>query len=281
MVSSSQPLVTVETEDDETPRVKLADRIPDSVLLSATFLVFLGLWQLAIVVFNPPPYIIPSPVALGLALWSAATDVNLWINIGVTTEEVAIAFTASAILAGAVGFWVTESRLAERIILPYVIAFQAVPKIAIAPLIIIWFGFGISSKVVIATMLGFFPVFVNVVTGFRAVDQRQLMLMRSLCATRWQIFFKLRLLTACPYIFAGLQIAAVLASLGCIVGEFIGAKLGIGSMIIRAQTEMDVANVFVGVIALSFMVSVLHAAVKFVSKKVVFWTEFETDNVEA
>ena len=187
MESSSQPLVALDAESAETPHVKLADRIPDGVLLSLTFLIFLGAWQLAIVVFNPPPYIIPSPAALGLALWSAATDINLWVNIGVTAEEVAIAFTASAILAGAVGFWVTESRLAERIILPYVIAFQAVPKIAIAPLIIIWFGFGISSKVVIATMLGFFPVFVNVVTGFKAVDQRQLMLMNSLCATRWQI----------------------------------------------------------------------------------------------
>jgi NitT/TauT family transport system permease protein len=235
----------------------------------------LGLWQLAINVFNPPPYIIPSPTALGLALWSAATDINLWINISVTAEEVAIAFVVAAFLAGAMGLWVTESRIAERIILPYVIAIQAVPKVAIAPLIIIWFGFGIGSKIVIAAMLAFFPIFVNVVTGFKAIDQRQMMLMRSLCASRWQIFFKLRLMTACPYIFAGLQIAAVLASLGAIVGEFVGAKQGIGSMIIRSQTEMDVANVFVGVVALSLMVSVLHAAVKIVSKKVVFWTEFE------
>jgi NitT/TauT family transport system permease protein len=275
MVSSSQPLVALGVEDDDTPKVKFTDRIPDWVLLSITFLILLGLWQLAINVFNPPPYIIPSPTALGLALWSAATDINLWINISVTAEEVAIAFVVAAFLAGAMGLWVTESRIAERIILPYVIAIQAVPKVAIAPLIIIWFGFGIGSKIVIAAMLAFFPIFVNVVTGFKAIDQRQMMLMRSLCASRWQIFFKLRLMTACPYIFAGLQIAAVLASLGAIVGEFVGAKQGIGSMIIRSQTEMDVANVFVGVVALSLMVSVLHAAVKLVSKKVVFWTEFE------
>jgi NitT/TauT family transport system permease protein len=278
MTTSTQPIVIIDV--DEVPKVKFTDRIPDWVLLSITFLILLGLWQLAINVFNPPPYIIPSPAALGLALWSAITDINLWVNISVTAEEVAIAFVIAAFLAGAMGLWVTESRIAERIILPYVIAIQSVPKVAIAPLIIIWFGFGITSKVVIASMLAFFPIFVNVVTGFKAIDQRQLMLMRSLCASRWQIFFKLRLMTACPYIFAGLQIAAVLASLGAIVGEFVGAKQGIGSMIIRSQTEMDVANVFVGVVALSIMVSILHASVKAVSKRVVFWTEFE-DKSEA
>ena len=275
MVSSSQPLVVLEVGEDDAPKIKFSERIPDWVLLSATFLVLLGLWQLAINIFNPPPYIIPSPTALGLALWSAATDYNLYVNVGVTAEEVAIAFVVAAVLACSMGLLVTENRVCERIILPYVIAIQSVPKVAIAPLIIIWFGFGITSKIVIASMLAFFPIFVNVVTGFKAIDQRQLMLMRSLCASRWQIFFKLRLMTAFPYLFAGLQIAAVLASLGAIVGEFVGAKQGIGSMIIRSQTEMDVANVFVGVVALSIMVSILHASVKAVSKKVVFWTEFE------
>jgi NitT/TauT family transport system permease protein len=280
MVSSSQPLVVLEVGEDDAPKIKFSERIPDWVLLSATFLVLLGLWQLAINIFNPPPYIIPSPTALGLALWSAATDYNLYVNVGVTAEEVAIAFVVAAVLACSMGLLVTENRVCERIILPYVIAIQSVPKVAIAPLIIIWFGFGITSKIVIASMLAFFPIFVNVVTGFKAIDQRQLMLMRSLCASRWQIFFKLRLMTAFPYLFAGLQIAAVLASLGAIVGEFVGAKQGIGSMIIRSQTEMDVANVFVGVVALSIMVSILHASVKAVSKKVVFWTEFE-DKSEA
>jgi NitT/TauT family transport system permease protein len=280
MVSSSQPLVVLEAGEDDAPKVKFSERIPDWVLLSATFLVLLGLWQLAINIFNPPPYIIPSPTALGLALWSAATDYNLYVNVGVTAEEVAIAFCVAALLACSMGLLVTENRVCERIILPYVIAIQSVPKVAIAPLIIIWFGFGITSKIVIASMLAFFPIFVNVVTGFKAIDQRQLMLMRSLCASRWQIFFKLRLMTAFPYLFAGLQIAAVLASLGAIVGEFVGAKQGIGSMIIRSQTEMDVANVFVGVVALSIMVSILHASVKAVSKRVVFWTEFE-DKSEA
>ena len=280
MVSSSQPLVVLEVGEDDAPKIKFSERIPDWVLLSATFLVLLGLWQLAINIFNPPPYIIPSPTALGLALWSAATDYNLYVNVGVTAEEVAIAFVVAAVLACSMGLLVTENRVCERIILPYVIAIQSVPKVAIAPLIIIWFGFGITSKIVIASMLAFFPIFVNVVTGFKAIDQRQLMLMRSLCASRWQIFFKLRLMTAFPYLFAGLQIAAVLASLGAIVGEFVGAKQGLGSMIIRSQTEMDVANVFVGVVALSIMVSILHASVKAVSKKVVFWTEFE-DKSEA
>lgn len=280
MVSSSQPLVVLDVESDDTPKIKFSERIPDWVLLGTTFLVLLGLWQLAINIFNPPPYIIPSPEALGKALWSAATDYNLYVNVSVTAEEVAIAFTVAAFLACSMGLLVTENRVCERIILPYVIAIQSVPKVAIAPLIIIWFGFGITSKIVIASMLAFFPIFVNVVTGFKAIDQRQLMLMRSLCASRWQIFFKLRLLTAFPYLFAGLQIAAVLASLGAIVGEFVGAKQGIGSMIIRSQTEMDVANVFVGVVALSIMVSILHATVKAVSKKVVFWTEFE-DKSEA
>lgn len=262
------------------PKQSFIDRLPDWFLLTITFFVLLGLWQLSIVWLNPPPYIFPSPEALGKALWEAVTDSIFWTNVGVTAYEVAWGFSSAIVIAFAMGLAVTEIKLVERMLLPYIIAMQAVPKVAIAPLIIIWFGFGISSKVVIAALLGFFPIFVNVLTGFRAVDARQLALMKSLCATRWQIFMKLRLLTAAPYIFAGLQIAIVLSCLGVIVGEFIGSKLGIGSIIIRSQTEMDVANVFVGVVALSVMVTILHACVRYISKKVVFWTDFATSSDE-
>lgn len=281
MVSSARETGFAVPVEPQRPRAALIDRIPDWLLLTLVSAGLIGVWQGLEVWLNPPPYIFPSPAALAAALWSAATDPMFWANVSVTAYESAAGFAAAIVVAFVLGFAVTEVRLLERAVLPYIVAMQGVPKIAIAPLIIIWFGFGMGSKVVIAAMLAFFPIFINVLTGFRSVDERQLMLMRSLCATRWQIFFKLRVLTAAPFIFAGLQMAIVFACLGVVVGEFIGSKLGIGSIIIRSQTEMDVANVFVGVTALSILVCSLSALVRVAGKKLIFWTEVNASAEDA
>jgi NitT/TauT family transport system permease protein len=152
-----------------------------------------------------------------------------------------------------------------------VLALQTVPKVAIAPLLIIWFGFGLQSKVLTAALIAFFPVLVNVIAGLRSVDPRRLMLMRALQASPWQTFRKVRLPSMLPYLFAGLEIAMVFSIIGVIVGEFIGSSVGLGVMIIQRQGTIDVAGVFSVLIYLSLLGLVLNAVIVGAKRRLVFW----------
>jgi NitT/TauT family transport system permease protein len=163
----------------------------------------------------------------------------------------------------------------EQTIYPYVVALQTLPKIAIAPLIIVWFGFGISSKVVIAAMVGFFPVLVNVIVGLKTIDQSKLDLMRSLNATRWQTFRLVKFPNALPFVFAGLDIAIVFSVLGAIVGEFVGAQRGLGNLILQFNFSLDIAGVFAVLILLSVMGVALHLIMQAIQRRVIFWAEPE------
>src|SRR5207249_11818717 len=142
------------------------------------------------------------------------------------------------------GALIAQFRVVERTFYPYLVALQTLPKIAIAPLIIVWFGFGISSKVIIAATVAFFPVLVNVIVGLKTVDAPKLDLMRSLSATRWQTFRFVTFPNALPFVFAGLDIAVVFSVLGAIVGEFVGSQRGLGNLILQFNTALDIAGMF-------------------------------------
>jgi NitT/TauT family transport system permease protein len=149
------------------------------------------------------------------------------------------------------------------------------PKIAIAPLIIVWFGFGIGSKVVIAATVAFFPVLVNVIVGLKTIDQSKLDLMRSLDATRWQTFRMVKLPNALPFVFAGLDVAVVFSVLGAIVGEFVGAQQGLGNLILQFNFSLDIAGVFAVLILLSVLGVALHLIMQALQKRLIFWAEPE------
>jgi len=147
------------------------------------------------------------------------------------------------------------------------------PKIAIAPLVIVWFGFGISSKVIIAATVAFFPVLVNVIVGLKTIDPAKLDLMRSLRASRWQTFRLVTFPNALPFVFAGLDIAIVFSVLGAIVGEFVGAQQGLGNLILQFNVALDIAGVFAVLILLSVMGVALHLIMQAVQKHIIFWAE--------
>src|SRR5690606_34953635 len=134
--------------------------------------------------------------------------------------------------------------LLERTLYPYVVAFQTIPKVAIAPIIVIWFGYGISSKIVITATIAFFPALANTIAGLRATPPEQLELLVAYTATRWQVFWKVKVPQALPYIFVGLDVAIVLSIIGAIVGEFVGARAGLGYLIMQANFSMDMARTF-------------------------------------
>ena len=167
----------------------------------------------------------------------------------------------------------------ERIFYPYVVAFQTVPKVAIAPIIVIWFGYGVASKVVITATIAFFPLLANTIMGLRAAPQDQMEMMVSYTASRWQVFRMVRLLQALPYIFVGLDVAIVLSVIGAIVGEFVGAKAGLGYLILQKNFNFDMAGTFAILIILSLIGVGLHALIGIAQRRIVFWMDMAGERV--
>jgi NitT/TauT family transport system permease protein len=166
---------------------------------------------------------------------------------------------------------IVGSRAMERFVYPLLVGSQAVPKIAIAPLFIIWLGFGLAPKIIMAFLIAVFPVVVNTIVGLASTEIEKLYLARSMGATRWQTFFKIRLPNALPSIFAGLKLAIALAVTGAVVGEFIGADRGLGRLIILANGDLDTAELFAVVAILTAMAIVLFGVVQAIERFVVHW----------
>jgi NitT/TauT family transport system permease protein len=190
----------------------------------------------------------------------------------VTAYETLAGFLIAAALGISLGAVVAQFRLVERTIYPWLVALQTLPKIAIAPLIIIWAGYGIQSKIVIVTLVALFPVLVNTIIGLKTCDQGKLDLMRALDATSWETFRLVRLPNALPFVFAGLNVAVVLAILGAIVGEFVGSKAGLGNLILESNFQFNVAQVFAVLVLLGLFGVMLSAIVRMVQRRLLFWT---------
>ncbi|AOB33648.1 ABC transporter permease [Bordetella sp. H567] len=240
--------------------------------------VLLLAWDLAVTYMHVPPYILPAPQAVWRALWSGlaaspASATGYYLPLWSTLSNAAIGFVIGTVCGLALGSLMAESRRVEKLLMPYAFALQSLPKVAIAPLIVIWLGFGDSSKIAIAALLAFFPVLINSFTGLRAVEPERVDLMRSLSATRLETYRIVKLPNAAPYIFAGLDMAVVYALLGTIVAEFLGAQRGMGVVITQAQAVTDVAGVFAALVILGVMGVLLHTLVRRLEKRVVHWSD--------
>jgi NitT/TauT family transport system permease protein len=237
------------------------------LLIAATLLV----WEALVWAFDVPAYILPAPSGIFVALYRGTVSYLYLDHIGVTVAETLMGFALGSALAFALGIAVALSRRVEYFLYPFIVMFQAMPKVALAPLIIIWFGLGITSKVVAAALVAFFPLMVNTIVGLRSAEEDRINLMRSLAASRWQIFWMLQLPNAMPYIFAGLEIAMIFALIGAIVGEFVGAQSGLGMLIQSMNFTMDVAGQFSVLLILSMLGLLLNGIVSEVRRRVLFW----------
>ena len=240
------------------------------------FLVLLAAWIVSVQVFNIPSYILPKPEAVVRALWSGlavspTSSLGYYLPLWGTLSNAAVGFAIGVALGLIIGSLMAEVPAIERLVMPYAFALQSLPKVAIAPLIVIWFGFGDGSKIAIAALLSFFPVLINSFTGLRAVEPERLDLMRSLSATRLETYRIVKLPNAAPFIFAGLDMAVVYALLGAIVAEFLGAQRGMGVVITQAQAVSDVAGVFAALVILGMLGIALHAIVRRAEMRVVHW----------
>ena len=238
------------------------------LLLIAAVLV---VWEAGVVLFAIPQFILPAPSNVFVAFYRGFASALYIDHIWITVTETLMGFVLGTALAFMLGTVIALSRPVEYFLYPFVVMFQAMPKVALAPLIIVWFGLGLTSKVVNAALVAFFPLMVNTIVGLRSAEEDKVNLMRSLAASKTQIFWMLQLPNAMPYIFAGLEIAMIFALIGAIVAEFVGAQSGLGMLMQSINFTMDVAGQFSVLLILSVLGLVLNSLVSEVRRRVLFW----------
>ena len=246
---------------------------PHLPLVPLVLVVFVLGWEGIVRAWQVPEFLVPAPSAIGRALVAGLTSGLYLDHFGVTLYESLLGFLIAAAAGIACGTVIAQFRVVEQTLYPYLVALQTLPKIAIAPLLIIWLGFGLTSKVVIAALVAFFPILVNVIVGLKTVDGSKLDLMRSLDASRWQTFRYVTFPNALPFVFAGLDIAIVFSVLGAIVGEFVGSQRGLGNLILQFHTSLDMAGMFAVLLLLAALGVGLHLAIQAIQRRVIFWAQ--------
>jgi NitT/TauT family transport system permease protein len=253
-------------------QVSTRRRATDMLISATSLVVFLVIWEVSIRAGDVSSYIFPAPSKVLVALWRYAQSPDYLYAVAVTLFEVLVGFVGGALLGLGVGVGLALSPLAEKIFYPYVVGFQSIPKVAIAPLMVVWFGFGISSKLLIVAFTAMFPVLVNTIAGMRSIDADRLFLMRGLCASRMQMLRYLLVPNALPYLFAGLNTAIVFSVIGAIVGEFVGARDGLGVAILKANFELDMSGVFASLLVLAAAGVLLNKGVHAIERRACFWS---------
>ena len=240
------------------------------------FLVFaLAMWEIIPRAFNVPTIYFPSLSAVLQALLDPAAVPLYFQNSLVTLGEAMAGLAIGASLGFLFGILLAEVEVFRRTFYPYIVAFESIPKVAIAPLLLIWFGFGIESKIVVVALLTFFPLLINTMSGFKNVDPAQIEMMRVNGATRGQIRRKVVLPSALPQIFTGFEVAVVLSTLGAIVAEFVGGQSGLGVLIVQAQFQMNTPAVFALLLILGAIGIVLNMLVRLLRRRLIHWVAAE------
>ncbi len=243
----------------------MAEWIPPFGLVAALLLA----WQGAAAAFGLPQWLLPSPTDIAGAIVSSA---DLLARHGwVTLQEVLVGFGLSFVVGVAVAIAIAYSRTLERAIYPFVIASQTIPVIAIAPILLIWFGYGLLPKVIVVALICFFPIVVNMVDGLRSVDPDLVSLMRTLGSSRWQLFFKAQLPSSLPFLLSGTKVAIAVSVIGAVIGEWVGASAGLGYFMVRSASQFQTARVFAAIVVLSIMGIALFSLVALSERYLLPW----------
>jgi NitT/TauT family transport system permease protein len=219
----------------------------------ALLLVLLAGWEAIVRLAGISALVVPAPSAVATVLWDGLTVGFLWPHIWITAAETLMGFGLGCVVGFVCGVALGESERLRHLLWPYVLATQVVPKLALGPIFIIWFGFGMTSTVVITALICFFPLLENTMTGLQAASPEKRDLFRMLGAGRWQTLVRLKIPSGLPVVMAGVRVAIVLALVGAVVGEFIGSGKGLGASIIAAQGMMDSTLMFALFVAITAM----------------------------
>ncbi len=228
------------------------------VLALLLLLLLIGAWEWAVPALGFSPLVLPAPSAVLAALWRALASGFLWPHLGQTVLELLLGLVLGVALGFAGGVLLGESTALRRVLMPYVVTSQVIPKLALLPLFIVWFGFGTVPTVVMTALICFFPLLENTMTAIAHIDAARLDLFRMLGATRWRTLWRLKVPAGLPAILAGLRVAVVLALVGAVVGEFIGASQGLGALIIATQGSMDTPLMFAVLLVITVLGLLLY-----------------------
>src|SRR3984885_5024444 len=263
-------IAPVEVDPADRP-VWYATRIGQTSLTIAIFAVIIVIWDLYVRLLELSALVLPSPYQVWLSLVENTLSGRLIDHLWVTLSEVLLGFLLGSVIGVALGTLTAQSPLMRTIIGPYILASQAMPKLALAPIIVIWLGFGIAPKVVITALICFFPLLENTIIGLTSTDPHQVELFQVLTASRGQSFIKLRVPNALPVIFAGLRVAITLAVVGAVVGEYVGANRGLGALVIAAQGSFDTPLMFAIFVYLTVVGIVLYKLMELLEQTAFSW----------
>jgi NitT/TauT family transport system permease protein len=245
----------------ETPPRRILRPGKEIVFSCLLLIVLVAGWEVIVRWRGIPPLVIPPPTLVWESLVAHTRSGFLLVHLGATLSEILLGFLAGGVFGIGLGMGVALSPLLRGVLQPYLIASQAMPKLALAPIFVMWFGFGILPKVLITALIAFFPLFENTVAGLNEVDRDTLELFRALRATPWQTLRWLRLPNAVPFVVAGLKVAMVLSIVGAVVAEYVGANRGLGALIISSQGMLDTPLMFAVLVVLVLLGVVLYQGV--------------------
>ncbi|MBF8267233.1 MAG: transporter, permease protein [Dehalococcoidia bacterium] len=242
---------------------------PPGVIL----LLALAAWEGAVRLFHVQRWLLPPPSSIGAELWESRSLLlrHTW----VTLEEVLLGFALALVVGVALATAIAYSRIVERAAYPFVIASQTVPIVAIAPLLLIWIGYGIWPKVMVVVLISFFPIVVNMVDGLKSVDPDMLSMARTLGASRWQLFTKVQAPASVPFLFSGVRVAIAMSVIGAVIGEWVGASAGLGYLMMRSAPQFLTDRVFASIFILSIMGIALFALVVLAERYAMPWYQWE------
>ena len=271
-VSAERPLV-----EERVPRRLAA--VPTPVLTTLTGVAILLIWQGAVMLFKLPRIVLPPPADVALSLMQSLMTPRFYSHIGITLFEALSGFAIGTALAFALGLGISLLPRLQQTFYPYIVAFETLPKISIAPIVLIWFGYGLSSKIVLTALMSFFPVLANTIAGMQATPREQKELFVAFTANRWQLFWKLNLPNALPFIFVGINLSALLSVIGAIVGEFVGSRAGLGFLMLQRDFQLDMPGMFAILFVLSAIGIVFHTIIQYARRRLIFWMQAPDERI--
>lgn len=256
-------------------------RHPQLTISPAILVALLAAWWLASHVLGAPAYIVPPPedvlrstvAGLSRTPWDKA---SYWYHGGITVWEALLGFAFGSATGAVLGLGLSHWPITGKSLYPYIVGFQSLPKVALAPLMVVWFGFGLEGKVFITAIITFFPVLVNTMAGYQSVEPERIELARSCNASEWHLLTKVIIPSLLPFLFAGLGVASVLAILGAVVGEFVGASAGLGMLLMQYNQSMEIAPMFAIILLLGVIGFLMNTAVGLVERRYCFWAQRST-----
>lgn len=247
------------------------EKVRSVVFPLVAFVLLITAWDVLIKLLKVPNFILPTPYAVLEALQRGYIEGLFWRHFVFTLQSMVLGYLLGCTLAFILGCLFAELRAVEQTLLPFVVALQSMPKVALAPLIIVWFGFGIESKIVMVALVCFFPMFINTAVGLKQTNPALIDLMHAFSASRWHVLTRIKIPSAAGHIFAGLQIAIVLGLIGAVVAEFVSSTRGLGYLISAAAVNLETNTMFAALISLAAMGVAGSAAIRLLHGRIVFW----------